>query len=1074
MTKLALKDGFQNVSANLNTARDKSSTNAYVDRQLSSNELYTIYRNSWLAKKIINIPAEDAVGQWRSWSADKNQISLLEGVERTFRLQHKVQEAIIAARLYGGAAIYIGGADGMPEAPLDPERGVGKGWLRSLTVLPKMYLVGGETDWDPESPYFGKPAYYTLSISGNVLQQGLRIHPSRLSFFQGAALPNYSLSSDGWGDSVLQSTFDAIAHTDSVAANVASLVFEANVDVLGVPRLMEMLMEPGGDEKVSQYLKTLALMKSNNGMLVLDAGDTSETEGNTGGTTYERKGAQFAGLGDIWDRFMQVISGASDIPATRLFGRSPAGMNSTGESDMNNYHQRLSTMQTLEIGPAIEILNEVLIRSALGIRPDEITYSWRPVAPATMETRLANAKTLTDVLKTVNDLAVLPVGTLQTVVVNGLIELDALPGLESAVEEEGALALEEDEGEEDLEVADPNADEEAMQPGSEAEKATISDAAPKSLYVRRDLKNVEDVLAWAEAQGITISDPNSLHVTVTYSNGPVDWMKMGNDWGGPDGNGDLVVADGGPRMLGQLGPNKDVLVLLFWSSSLAWRHEDMIRQGATWDWPEYQPHITLNYSAGSVDLDGLTPYRGKLVFGPEIFEEVDENWALHFKDEAMNQPRAPKGSSNGGQWIKSGAGGSSAVDKAAASVATSKYSADKVKALANKAPSELSHYEKKMVAKYKKALVAQKASAAPAGTVGSAKKAETSSKKAAETAPSPATSTPISTSSLVDKAAASVATGKYPADKVKELVNSDPKNLSQYEKKVVAKYKKALVAQQSSSQTAAAVVPSQTVTKVSASDPAVVKAASQYGLKAETVANITNGDWEAKSYQVAAATQVSETLGLNNKFNKADKIQANNTAPDFTYSYSNAGPTAQQAKTYGVNASVPQKTLADFKAWPASLTTEETSTLQEYTGSLYKSLNSNLRNGITESAHSTYISSIDSAISKYEVKSDTTFLRGIKSEGVQALLKSAGGSLNYGDVVSDAGYMSMTRSTNVANSFAGNGYVMVIKAKKGSSVSPLKSISHYAQEDEFLAARGTKMKVIGVNHKERSIHLEII
>lgn len=42
------------------------------------------------------------------------------------------------------------------------------------------------------------------------------------------------------------------------------------------------------------------------------------------------------------DRFLQIVSGAADIPAIRLLSQSPAGMNATGESDLRNYYDRLS------------------------------------------------------------------------------------------------------------------------------------------------------------------------------------------------------------------------------------------------------------------------------------------------------------------------------------------------------------------------------------------------------------------------------------------------------------------------------------------------------------------------------------------------------------------------------------------------------------------------------------------------------------------------------------------------------------------------------------------------------------
>ena len=62
--------------------------------------------------------------------------------------------------------------------------------------------------------------------------------------------------------------------------------------------------------------------------------------------------------------------------------------------------------------------------------------------------------------------------------------------------------------------------------------------------------------------------------------------------------------------------------------------------GASWDWSEYQPHVTIAYAGADVDLSEIEPYNGKLVFGPEKFAEVDENWKGKFDE---NVPAARDG-----------------------------------------------------------------------------------------------------------------------------------------------------------------------------------------------------------------------------------------------------------------------------------------------------------------------------------------------------------------------------------------------------------------------------------------------
>jgi hypothetical protein len=110
-------------------------------------------------------------------------------------------------------------------------------------------------------------------------------------------------------------------------------------------------------------------------------------------------------------------------------------------------------------------------------------------------------------------------------------------------------------------------------------------------------------------------------------------MKIREDYSG-ERDGGMTIAPGGPRLVERLGPTKNAVVLMFASSSLCWRHESIQKNGASWDWPEYQPHVTISYDAPDVDVEKMTPYRGRILLGPEIFEEVNESYAATRKEEA--------------------------------------------------------------------------------------------------------------------------------------------------------------------------------------------------------------------------------------------------------------------------------------------------------------------------------------------------------------------------------------------------------------------------------------------------------
>jgi hypothetical protein len=150
------------------------------------------------------------------------------------------------------------------------------------------------------------------------------------------------------------------------------------------------------------------------------------------------------------------------------------------------------------------------------------------------------------------------------------------------------------------------------------------DAAPRTLYVSRKVKNAGDIIRWAKSQGFeTTLEAGDLHVTIAFSRDPVDWFKVGESW-----SPELKVGPGGPRQMAQFG---DATVLLFTASELRWRHDEIERAGASWDHPEYQPHITISYGFKG-DLAKVEPYQGEIVLGPELFAEVKEDWAKAIKE----------------------------------------------------------------------------------------------------------------------------------------------------------------------------------------------------------------------------------------------------------------------------------------------------------------------------------------------------------------------------------------------------------------------------------------------------------
>lgn len=603
--QLRANDSLRSVVAGLgDPMRDKMALTTYGFHMLDEVQIANIYRSNWMGRKAVDIPALDAVRKGRDWQAKQDQIELIEAEQNRLGFWKKLLEVMIKARLWGGAALYIGTGENDLMSPLDPSR-VLKSGIKYLTVLSRRDLSDGEIDQDVMSEFYGKPAYY--EVTGSSAQSFVRIHPSRFAIFVGANQGDSLLSggvNQGWGDSVLEAMYSAMKNADATAANIASLVFEANVDVFRIPEFMNSLADPAYSARLIDRFILAATAKGINRALILD----KEEE-------YERKTISFATLPDVMQSFIQQFCGAADIPMTRFLGTAPSGLGSNGDHSMANYHDRIASMQTLEMTPALYRLDECLIRSALGTRPPEVFYTWSPLEQMSEKEQAEIGKLNAETAEILTRTGLFTSEEMRTVVGNQLVESSYYPGLDQAMEATG------EDFDPDLGGDDTEEEEEVAPPRRQA----ANDAAPRTLYVSRKVVNAADLIAWAKGHGFKTTLPaDDLHVTIAYSRAPVDWMKVGEAW-----QSELKLAAGGPRLMERFG---EARVLLFKASELEWRHEAIKAAGATWDHPEYQPHITISYDPEAPDLADIEAYQGEIILGPEMFAEVKEDWAEGIKE----------------------------------------------------------------------------------------------------------------------------------------------------------------------------------------------------------------------------------------------------------------------------------------------------------------------------------------------------------------------------------------------------------------------------------------------------------
>jgi hypothetical protein len=488
-------------------------------------------------------------------------------------------------------------------------------------------FVGAER-LDPADPWFGQPEFFTINSSSG---QQVKLHPSRVVAFIGQKTPEggfYSDTSWFWGDPIMQSIGEAVKNADLAQGGFASLIGRASVDVVQFKDLMSIVGTSDGEARIRARLDAMQMGKSNYRAVALDTEDK-----------WAQMQITWAGIPDVLMAFLNVVAGAADIPVTRLLGQSPKGLQSTGDGEERDYHAMLKGLQGELLRPALDQVDDVMIPSALGSRPADVYYEFAPLDQPDQKDAATVEKTFAEAVQSYATSGVLPDQALTVIAKNRIVESGQWPGSEAAFAEADAAAAAEPnpaDNPDDLTTLEQRV---AAMEGrgtvtADQALALIRDAAPRSLYVSRKLLNADAVIKWAKSQGFTTTVPaEDMHVTVLYSRDPVDWMQMGSPWD-QEQDGKLRVAPGGPRMLDRFGSMKDAVVLLFNSSPLSWRHEDMISKGASSDYDSYAPHVTITYDApADFDLSNVEPYQGELIFGPEIFAEIVDDWKQSIEEE---------------------------------------------------------------------------------------------------------------------------------------------------------------------------------------------------------------------------------------------------------------------------------------------------------------------------------------------------------------------------------------------------------------------------------------------------------
>ena len=365
---VATTDSFVNFSHKLGIGADSPlSTGSYGFNPISRNRvlLEWIHRGSWLGGLVVDVVADDMTRRGIEFTTEipPEDTQRIDRSITAFNVWGIMNEAVKWGRLYGGGLAVVLIQDHDLKQPLRIDA-VGPGDFRGLVALDRWMVEPSLNDLVTDfGPHLGMPKYYKVMSNAPALR-GQVIHHSRIAVRHvGVELPyQQRLQEQLWGISVLERLYDRMVMFDSASTGAGQLVYKSYLRTLSIEGLRDVVSAGGKAlDGLTAYVDMMRRMQGIEGMTVIDAKDKYEQQTH----------GAFSGLSDVLVQFGQQVSGAAQIPLVRLFGQSPAGLNSTGESDLTTYYDHIRRLQQKDLLHGITLVHILAARSkGIQLPPD--------------------------------------------------------------------------------------------------------------------------------------------------------------------------------------------------------------------------------------------------------------------------------------------------------------------------------------------------------------------------------------------------------------------------------------------------------------------------------------------------------------------------------------------------------------------------------------------------------------------------------------------------------------------------------------------------------------------------------
>jgi phage-related protein (TIGR01555 family) len=314
--------------------------------------LLSLYRESWICRRVVEVPAQDMVKAWPTITSELTPDDLKQ-FDRTLArtgTKKSILTTLKWARLFGGAGalIVIDGQEDMLDQPLDLDS-IELGSFCGLIPFDRWSGITPTSGicMDITRPLqFGLPESY--QVHGPSTSTSFKVHASRILRFTGPDIPSPEFQAQSfWGISCLEPVFDELKKVDSASWSIINLLFRSQILSEVNPELDQMLSGAGASaqamRKFQERMQAKNHLLSNQGLNILGK------DGSLQSTTYS-----FGGVADVLQQLQLFVSGAAEIPVSILYGRTLSGLGQSNDADLQIYSDRIHQFQNADLRPVLE------------------------------------------------------------------------------------------------------------------------------------------------------------------------------------------------------------------------------------------------------------------------------------------------------------------------------------------------------------------------------------------------------------------------------------------------------------------------------------------------------------------------------------------------------------------------------------------------------------------------------------------------------------------------------------------------------------------------------------------------